>query len=234
MQKILGLLLGVLIVAILYSCYNINQQTMIGQYAGEIYSNSEMGGYLILSLNDNNNCALTAHFYDSDDTFSTQRGKWSKSGKEVTLAFDTCTIKATVEDADKLKIVAFGNKGFLERESPTPKTAFIGTYNLSGVGDKVGFKQSMKISDGKEDYLLVSFSSTDSKDETLFVHKGKVVNNQIELSLRELNAEMNSTMVIRFEADNELNVSTSDFEQRYDLQYFCKGGGTLAGLYIKE
>ena len=33
---------------------------------------------------------------------------------------------------------------------------------------------------------------------------------------------------------NEMNVFTSKFDDRYDLMFFCGGGGSLAGDYRRE
>lgn len=233
-HKQISTIISIIIIGALSACNNFKQEPMAGQYAGEIYSDNEMGGYLVLSFNGDDSCALTSHFYDSDDTFSTQKGKWSQNNQKLTLTFDTCIIKANIVDTNKLEITAFGSKGILEREVPLTKSAFIGKYILSGMDGEGGFEQFLTIADGGQDYLLISFSSTDNKGEILFKHKGKIVNNQIDIPLKELNKQMTSTMIIRIEADNEINVSTSDFDQRYDLQYFCKGGGSLAGVYIKQ
>ena len=60
------------------------------------------------------------------------------------------------------------------------------------------------------------------------------MNNQIEIGLKALNPALDAVMVIRpLPEGNGLNVFSSKFDQRYDLMYFCSGGGTLAGDYIK-
>ena len=60
------------------------------------------------------------------------------------------------------------------------------------------------------------------------------MNDQIEVNLKDLNPALDAVMVIRPLPDgNGLNVFSSKFDQRYDLMYFCGGGGTLAGDYVK-
>ena len=44
---------------------------------------------------------------------------------------------------------------------------------------------------------------------------------------------MNSTLVIRSDVPDVMNVSTSNAGDSEDLALFCSGGKTLAGDYVK-
>lgn len=223
---ILALLLG-------GACTEKTSQKLEGQYAGEMSFEKGMGGYLTLSLQEKNRCALTTLFYDSDGTSSTQWGKWETEGNTLTLTFDTCQLVATQLNKEQISLPAYGGKATLEKETPLTVNDFTGKYHLSGAGDE-GWNQYLEISLGKEGKPLVSFASSDVKGGKLMTASGDLVNNQIEIHLNKLKTELEATLVIRFEGAGELDVSASDFEQRYDLQYFCNGGGTLAGLYVKD
>ena len=61
------------------------------------------------------------------------------------------------------------------------------------------------------------------------------MNDQIEVKLKTQHPGLDAVMVIRpLPEGNGLNVFSSKFYQRYDLMYFCGGGGTLAGDYVRQ
>ncbi|MEG1615488.1 MAG: hypothetical protein RR202_02420 [Bacteroidales bacterium] len=123
----------------------------------------------------------------------------------------------------------------LQREKPLSIHDFEGKYFLSPISEENnGFTQYVDIRSDNQERPNVWFASSDAKGETIFSARGHIINNQIEIALSEINKNMNSTMVIRFVGDNLLEVSTADFDNRYDLNYFCRGGGSLAGEYIKQ
>ena len=113
----------------------------------------------------------------------------------------------------------------LKPVTPLDAASFAGQYALK---DDNGDAQTLAITAEGNDMARVEVKSRDCE----FQGAGRVVNDVIELPFKTGGPDQAAVMIIRpTQNKGELALFTSDYDERYTLNYFCRGGGTLAGEY---
>ncbi len=189
--------------------------------------------------------AITRLYLDSDGTSETEYGTWSYQDSTFvveTNSNDSIPVQETVcfKVLPDEQIAMIGEDQIIKAENvllkKQPLTAkdFEGSY-IQGGEEKGSYAQTLKISAAEDNMLLVTINQSGGKGKGCeFSGKGRIINNQIEIDLEEVNPDLSATMVIRPNNEgNGMNVFTSKIDQLYDLMYFCGGGGSVAGDYIK-
>lgn len=239
-------------VVTLFACNNKNGKESkaadtannMGLYSATLPCGSCPGINTLLTLNSDSTAYLTRMYLDSDNTSETVDGKW-------TFADSIFTVKTTDGETQMYKLVsenelaqvgATKDVQNVKKEYILKKTAemladkFAGKYTY-GSDEKGAYAQTLTITKISDKKVNVAISQTGGAGKGCeFKGEGKIVNNQIEVNMKDVNPDMKSVMTIR-PTDNDgktLNVFTSSFEDRYDLMFFCGGGGSLAGDYTKK
>lgn len=198
-----------------------------------------------VSIEPDHTAAITRLYLDSDDTSETDYGHWTYRDGRFAV---TTVSNGPVPDTETLsfitlpenRIVLAGDGDVIREDyvfnkaTPLSVADFAGTYH-QGNAARGAYRQSLVIAPAENGKVAVTITKTGGKAKGCdFRGEGRIVNNQIEVNLKDLNPALDAVMVIRpLNEGNGLNVFSSKFEQRYDLMYFCSGGGTLAGDYIK-
>lgn len=190
--------------------------------------------------------AITRLYLDSDGTSETEYGTWSYQDSTFvvkTSSNDSVPVQETLSfkvlPDEQIALIGEDNivksENVLLKKQPLTIKNFEGSYTQGGE-EKGAYAQTLTIAASENNEVLVTIAQTGGKGKGCeFTGKGRIINNQIEVDLQQVNPEMSSTMVIRpTNEGNGLNVFTSKFDERYDLMYFCGGGGSLAGDYIKK
>lgn len=115
-------------------------------------------------------------------------------------------------------------------ESVSPKSV-----DVSGMYVTEGFTQehmdwtAIHIEQINDEEILISMRSKDDVKDPTCTYDGiakKIKNN--------LYANISNEVEVKFEfAGDTLDIYTDDFDNRFNLMYFCNGGATIAGQYIK-
>lgn len=190
--------------------------------------------------------AITRLYLDSDGTSETEYGTWSYQDSTFTVetkSNDSIPVQETVcfKILPDEQIAMIGEDQIVKAEyvllkkQPLTTKNFEGDY-IQGGESKGAYSQTMKISATGNNTVQVTIAQSGGKGKGCdFSGKGHLVNNQIEINLKEVNPNLSATMVIRPNNEgNGMNVFTSKIDQLYDLMYFCGGGGSLAGDYTKK
>ena len=247
-RKLLGITTFLLV--LLISACSGKKETMnfeagfTGMYVGEIPCASCPGILTHATFFDDNKVAITSLYYDSDDTSETEWGTWEVNGKILTvhMPFDDSRYYVRLSDEVIMMTDSLGTPSEtlakhyeLTKEECLKAEAFAGHYLMGEEEDVDAYRQNMIVTPIDDSTVNVVINSEGAGKGCAFTGKGVIINNQIELELNDQHEKMNSIMVIRFTNDpNVLNVFTSTFDDRYDLMYFCGGGGSLAGDYERK
>lgn len=97
-----------------------------------------------------------------------------------------------------------------------------------------GYVQTLEIKEESSGAFRVTITSDPAtQTECSFSGEGQFVNNRIEVSLGRLESSLKGTMTIDV-AEDTARIFTTVEAQRYDLMFFCSGGTSLAGSYLKQ
>lgn len=215
----------------------------MGMYFATLPAASCPGINTYLTLNADSTAYLTQLYLDSDNTSETVAGKWTFADSIFTVTTADGETKCyKLVSTDQIALV--GQEKLVKKENILLKKAqmlpedFVGTYHYSSdPEEKDAFKQTLTITKAGENSVEVTIATTGgAKQEQNIKAIGKVINNQIDVDLKNvLPDKMTSVMtIVPKDGGKEMFVFTSKFDDRYDLMYFCSGGGTLAGSYFKE
>lgn len=109
--------------------------------------------------------------------------------------------------------------------------ALSGTYNQEM---EDGYTQTLELVALNDQTFQVTISNTPQvATGCSFSGKGKFVNNRIEVNLTALESSLKGTMTITISGDTAI-LFTAEEAQRYDLMFFCGGGTSVAGSYVKQ
>lgn len=212
----------------------------MGMYSATLPCASCPGIHTHLTLNADSTAYLTRMYMDSDNTSETVDGKWSFTDSIFTVkTFDGETQMYKLISADLLAQIGekkeVKEEYMLKKETEMLADKFVGTYNC-GSDEKGAYKQMLTITKINDRRVEVAIAQTGGSGKGCeFKGQGTIVNNQIEINMKDVNPDMKSVMTIRpMNNGNEMNVFTSKFDDRYDLMFFCGGGGSLAGDYRRE
>ena len=202
-------------------------------YAGELPCADCAGIETLLTLNRDGLAVLTSHYLTDDPNLFIERGTWSMKDKLLAVAFgdDTRYFNPLPDGAimmvskDGEASDALADAYTLKPVTPLDAASFAGQYALK---DDNGDAQTLAITAEGNDMARVEVKSRDCE----FQGAGRVVNDVIELPFKTGGPDQAAVMIIRpTQNKGELALFTSDYDERYALNYFCRGGGTLAGEY---
>lgn len=217
-------------------------RTVSGMYEGVLPCADCPGIETTLSFDNDSNVSKTVLYQDSKGAAETEKGKWKLNGPYVEVTFkDNQTefylIKTdstiAILDQDKKEIQSeLASHYILSKEKPIVPKSLNGSYILGEEGK--GYYQTLTLTNTKDNEfdVAVTFKAA-TKKGCEFKGKGILVNNQIEVNLKDSNPDLKAVMTISVK-NNMAVISTSKFNERYDLMYFCGGGGSLAGEYLKK
>lgn len=227
------------------SCASKSSETMDdevwGMYVGELPCDDCRGVLTYVTLGKDSMAAITRVYYDSYGTSETKYGNWDFDDSLFIVSVpDEILYYKILSDSTLLAakssgvIPKEGGEGYLlTKQFPDAAKNFAGTYVQMADTSEVGYRQVLTISVKDLNTVAVKIGFSGAQKGCEFSATGKIMNNQIEIDLSEVTPDMKSTMVIRPVSDKEMSVSTSQFENRYDLNYYCGGGASLAGDYKK-
>jgi hypothetical protein len=98
--------------------------------------------------------------------------------------------------------------------------------------DPQGYYQTVNITESSTGEYEVSFSASTIKGKPgcSFTGKGSIVNDTLKVPVTWREKKVNMTI---FAEGDTVKVFTENFEDRFALNYYCTGGGSLAGDYYK-
>lgn len=216
-----------------------NLSNYMNMYSGIIVENQNLYDTYV-TLNKDSTADVTYVLRNTDTWhLKTTQYQWSYKDSIFNIKNDSnelnfktrpdYTLNLLVTDVKTKQDIIFSKKKRLTIKN------FVGVYYLGGKYQD-SYKQSLiirKKSNNKAEVKIVQVG--DGGKGCDFIGEGHIVNNQIEVSLKTINPELKATLTIRhLDTGEGVNVLSSDFEDRYDLMYFCGGGGSLIGSYLKD
>lgn len=233
-------LTGLCMAAALSACHKSEpQQTPPqGMYVGTLPCKDCPAIRTAITFRQDGSAIETQLFSQGDMSSLSQGGGWTMDQGIVTVSLPFVTQYYRVSSPDTIimtdsdgKIAADAGAYTLTKVKPKVASDFAGRYRLSGnANDTAGV---LTIAGTAQDGVTVDISADGVEEGCTFNARGKVVNDQIEIPLQTANPGMNSTLVIRSDVPDVMNVSTSNAGDSEDLALFCSGGKTLAGDYVK-
>lgn len=215
-----------------------------GMFSGTLPCADCMGISTSITFKPNGKLVKGTMYLDSDDTCVNENGTWSKNDSIVEVKVGKNPIEYYAIQSNTSIAKLDQNKkqitGALSKNYILNKTEIISSKAIKGeyVDDikKIGYYQTLSIkaiNDSIYD-VNITFKGLTKKGCT-FKGKGQLINNQIDIQLKNIFPELKGTMTIQFKDNNKIaDVFTTKFEERFDLMYFCGGGGSLAGEYTKQ
>ena len=219
-------------------------EQITGLFEGTLPCENCPGIVTRLTLEPDHTAALTRLYLDSDDTSETDYGRWETRDGMLTVitnSHDQLSGSETwhfrpVSDTGLVRLDSHGQpdtKSFLGKATPLTVDHFAGRYH-QGSAEAGAYRQTLILSPLENRRMQVTITQTGGKGKGCdFKGIGNLVNNQLEVDLTRHHPDMQAVMVIRpLREQDGMNIASSRFEERFDLMYFCGGGGTLAGDYI--
>ncbi|MCK9578510.1 hypothetical protein M0R01_03395 [bacterium] len=105
-----------------------------------------------------------------------------------------------------------------------------GDYYMGEQGQ--GYYQKLEIKKNTGDLYRIAISYGGATKGCSFDAMGKLSNNKIEIALKDIEQNLKQNMIISF-LENKTIISSSG-KNNNELIYFCGGGSSLAGEYIKS
>ena len=212
-----------------------------GMYVGELPCADCPGILTHITFNTDSTVALTSLYYDSDETSLTEWGSWQVNNNLLRVTLEDGSTRFFIQKTDSL-VEMTDSMGvsseqlsahyLLKKEEEKMAKDFVGHYVQGDLAVKGSYLQRLDVEYINDTQVSVSITFEGAGKGCNFVGEGSIVNNQIEVDLSTHHEKFKSTMVIRFTGDQVLLVAPSKFEDRYDLMYFCGGGGSLCGDYV--
>lgn len=214
-----------------------------GMYVGELPCADCPGILTHSTFYPDSTVAITSLYYDSDDTSETEWGTWEVNDNilQANMPYNMTYYYVEESDSTIMMTDSLGKASEslaefyrLKKEAPLTRADFAGNYVLGDLDEPESYRQLLSITpvEGSEE-VLVKVTSEGAGKGCEFSAEGLLVNNQIEVDLTQLHEEMTATLTIRFTGKDTLLLFSSRFDQRFALMYFCGGGGSLAGDYVR-
>lgn len=213
-----------------------------GLYAGQLPCADCPGIDTKLTFFSDSTVAITAVYLEGDGTSFTEKGTWSIANGLLKTSIDNYNYYyKRLSDTEIVMTDSLGEESAnlgdfykLSKQNPLTSSAFEGEFALGDTTLANGYVQNLYIKALGDNRVAVTISSEGAGKGCEFDAEGRIINDQIEIALNTKHTAMNSTMTIRFVEDGKLSVFSSEFDDRYDLMYFCGGGGSLAGEYSRK
>lgn len=211
-----------------------------GMYVGTLPCADCAGIRTTVTFGPDGGVVLTSQYETDEPNSFSEGGVWSMRDGLITVALPGGDRYFRIRSGDALEMVGADGKSsatmaeayVLRRETPKKAAFFEGKYTLEDTDINTASDQPMDIhatTDGPRS-VEVKIGGKDCS----FEGTGQVVNDRIEIPLKTGGPDRAGIMVIQaLQNKDGLRVFTSDYDERYALNYFCQGGATLAGEYIK-
>lgn len=208
-------------------------------FVGELPCADCAGIETYLTLDQDGTAILTSRYLSDEPNMFTERGTWSVKDNlvNVALADDTRTFQPLSNDAlmmvgpDGEASAALADAYTLKRATPLTAKSFAGVYHLADSDSGGTYPQTLTITAGSDGTARVSVGGRDCE----FQGEGNVINDYIELPFKTGGPKQAAVMIIRQTKNRDaVDLFTSDHDERYTLNYFCRGGATLAGEYVTK
>lgn len=210
-----------------------------GMFAGVLPCADCPGISTHVTFDKDGKVAVTSLYEDRGNYSETEWGTWKFSDGLIRVALPSDslfylvksdTLIAMVNNQGKEVDSALRKHYLLTKQKEMDARSFEGDYWWGGENGK-GYKQKLEIKRTGDTEVDVIISFSGALKGCTFTGKGKIINDQIEIPLHEAEANIHSTMVLRFVKDDVINISTTREADRDNLAYFCGGGASLAGDY---
>lgn len=259
MKKLKKISLAVILLATLAACNNKtnkkqdSEQTTVAETPKENTTTDWLGVYkgtlpcasceeiqTTLILESDSSYELRSTYVTGElETFVEQGSyTWDEKTSEITLKGKDGELspKYKVENGKLIQLNADGkiNTGELADKYILKKVEIsdiAGSY-INGEKGK-GFYNELTVTTSQDGVCVVKITSGEAKKGCTFEGKGTLKNNRILINLAEIDKKLTSQMVVEF-IDNKASVYTFKPENTHDLMYFCGGGGSLFGEYVKQ
>ncbi len=195
-----------------------------------------------LTLNEDTTCTYENNYLDTSDGLVTYTGNYTVKDNLLTLQTNAAPIYFLSKGQELLLLdnelkPAQGTLAPYYTLKKQGNFIYPGTYETFHEG-KQAYKQTLSISakgENRKNYHI-EFSASKTRDQencrfsgTAWLRDGKLWANISTNKNKEV------TMHIAPTHDNMgVEVFTPDFEERFHLMHYCRGGGSLAGEYIKN
>lgn len=237
--------LSLLLVLLLLSSCNLSKRGDFksgfeGLYSGVLPCADCPGISTYITFFENQDVVLTSRYEDRGNSLFTEKGIWKVNDGLLTVIIDgeDPYYYAQLSDTEIVLTDSLGEVAEnLAEQSKLTKIAiltardFNGIYSQGDLENPDAYIQTLEITPVSDGEVIVEFSSQGAGKGCSFKAEGTIVNNHIEVQMNEHHNKMTSVMVIDFKSDRVVNVYTTKEVDRFDLMYFCGGGGTLAGEY---
>lgn len=211
-----------------------------GMYTGELPCADCAGIRTTITFGPDGSAVLTSQYETDEPNAFTEGGVWSMLNGLITVALPDGDRYFRIRSDDSVEMVdaegkssaTMANLYLLHRETPKKAASFAGSYSLMDEETNTPYPQPLDISTAAEgpNSVTVRIGGRDCS----FQGAGQIVNNQIEVPLKTGGPDQAGIMVIQAAADHDaLRLFTSNYDERYALNYFCRGGATLAGEYAR-
>lgn len=211
-----------------------------GVYKGMLPCASCQGIKVTLILKDDGTFEKTdVYLNDNIETFTeTGRIVWNDDKTKITLDLSQKT-------PNPQYFVAEGTLTMLDADGNENKGELANMYILKKVelddisGEYVngeegkGYFDKLTIKLISDNRYSVSISSGRAAKGCKFDGEGALEYNRITIDLSKIQPELKAKMLIVFDPDMATIEADSD-DNKYDLMYFCSGGGSLIGEYKKK
>ncbi len=122
------------------------------------------------------------------------------------------------------------------QSTESKKISYEGNYEMFISNDSNGYKQYLTIQKEKDNYYLVTFSASKVRDREAcrFSDKGFVKNDTLWVNISNEKNKKVLMYIVPTDDNLGLDVFTKKYDERFYMMRYCNGGGSLAGIYIKN
>lgn len=208
-----------------------------GVYVGNLPCQNCDGEQIHATFYPNQDVAITSCCVSEDSDMVTTWGIWRVDSGVLAVTFGEKTFHyiqlsdTLIQMSDSVGKKIEDKEYQLSRRKAYTAKDFNGIYSMGDLNSDNGYVQTLDISPISSSKVMVEFSGEGDGRSCSFKGEGVVVNGHIEIDLAPLNNKMNSKVIIQFIGEQQIKVSSSRKLDRFDLMYFCSGGGSLAGEY---
>ncbi len=213
-----------------------------GMYSGTTPCADCPGIYTHITFKNDGKVAKSTMYLDSDDTSLNEYGTWTKNNDIIEVKIENSSNEYYAVKPNNTLVMLNKDKkevtGELSKNYIFEKTAVYTTAELNGIyhteQSGKGYNQILELKADNDSIYNVKVSFTGAPKGCTFEGKGQLINNQIDLELNKINKDLKGTMTILFKDKTSAEIFTSKFDDRLALNFFCGGGGSLAGEYWKK
>lgn len=209
-----------------------------GMYVGTLPCADCAGILTTVTFGPDGGVVLTSQYETDEPNSLSEGGVWSMRNGLITVAMPGGDRYFRILSTDSVEMVGadgqpaqdMADAYVLRRETPKTAAFFAADYSPWDEETKAPYPQPMSIRADGPTSVEVKIGGRDCS----FEGNGQVINDRIEIPLKTGGPDQAGIMVIQpLPQSDTLRVFTSDYDERYALNYFCQGGATLAGEYIK-